>query len=32
MFGRKWGEVTGGWIKLEGEEFHKFNSSPDIVR
>jgi hypothetical protein len=32
IFGRKRGEVTGGWRKLHNEELHTFYCSPNILR
>jgi hypothetical protein len=31
-FGPKRDEAKGDWIKLHNEEFHKFYSSPNIIR
>jgi hypothetical protein len=32
IFGPKRDEVTGGWRKLDNEEFHNLYSSPNIIR
>jgi hypothetical protein len=32
IFGLKWDEVTGEWIKLHNRELHNVYSSPDIIR
>jgi hypothetical protein len=32
IFGPKWNEVTGGWIKLYNEELHNLYYSPSIIR
>jgi hypothetical protein len=32
IYGPKRDEVTGGWRKLRNEEFHKLNSSSNIIR
>jgi hypothetical protein len=32
IFGRKKGEVKGGWRKLHNEELHNLYSSPNIIR
>jgi hypothetical protein len=32
VFGPKWDEVTGEWIKLHNEELNNLYSSPSIVR
>jgi hypothetical protein len=31
IFGRKRGDVTGGWRKLHNEELHNLYASPSIV-
>jgi hypothetical protein len=32
IFGQKWDEVTGGWVKLHNEELHDSYCSPSIIR
>jgi hypothetical protein len=32
IFGSKRNEVTGGWRKLQNEEFHNLYSSPSTIR
>jgi hypothetical protein len=31
IFGPKWDEITGEWIKLHKEEFNDLHSSPNIT-
>jgi hypothetical protein len=32
IFGRKMGEIIGGWRKLHSEELHNMYTSPNIIR